>query len=146
MKRLFTILTLTFFAFSIAQAEIAKEKRAEIEKMLQLTGMEKLVNQMISQMIATLKMQQPEVSETFWEQFQKKMDARDLIEQIIPVYDKYYTIEDLKAVNAFYESPVGQKVLATLPQVMQESMLAGQKWGEKIGQQAAAESMQLQQK
>jgi hypothetical protein len=42
-------------------------------------------------------------------------------------------------VNAFYESPTGQKILSTLPQVMAESMKIGQEWGEKIGREAAEE-------
>jgi uncharacterized protein len=108
--------------------------------MLRLTGMERLVNQMKSQMIAAFQKQSPDVSPDFWDRFDKKMDMHELIEKIIPVYDKYYTLDDLKAVNAFYESPAGQKILSTLPQVMQESMKIGQEWGESIGKQAAAEA------
>jgi uncharacterized protein len=108
--------------------------------MLRLTGMEKLMNQMKGQMIASLQKQMPTVPQEFWTRFEKKMDMRELLERIIPVYDKYYSLEDLKAVNAFYESPVGQKVLSTLPQVMQESMQIGQAWGESVGRQAAAEA------
>lgn len=61
---------------------------------------------------------------------------------LMSIYDKYYTVEDLKAINAFYESPSGQKVLSTLPQIMQESMKIGQEWGSKIGAQAAEEIKQ----
>jgi len=45
-------------------------------------------------------------------------------------------------VNAFYESPAGQRMLSTLPQLMQESMEIGQEWGEKVGRQAAQEAEQ----
>lgn len=108
--------------------------------MLQLTGMEKMMNQMKGQMISGLKAQIKQVPDGFWEKFSQKMDTRELIEKIIPLYDKYYTLEDLKAVNAFYASPAGQKVLSSLPQIMQESMKLGQEWGQKIGQQAAEEA------
>jgi hypothetical protein len=37
---------------------------------------------------------------------------------------------------------VGQKVLATLPKVIQESMKIGHEWDERIGKQAAAEAEQ----
>ena len=104
------------------------------------------MTQMKSQMISALKKQTPDASEDFWNRFEKKMEVHELIEKIIPVYDKYYTIEDLKAVNAFYESPAGRKILATLPQVMQECMKLGQEWGERIGQQAAAEAERESQK
>jgi uncharacterized protein len=139
-KLLITTLIIICSYVSIAHAEISSEKRKEVETMLRLTGMEKLMTQMKSQMISVFQKQIPDVSQDFWNRFEQKMDVRELIEKIIPVYDKYYTLEDLKAVNAFYESPAGQKVLATLPQVMQESMKIGQEWGEKIGKQAAAEA------
>jgi hypothetical protein len=139
-KLLITTLLIVCSYVSIAHAEISAEKRKEVEKMLRLTGMEKLVNQMKSQMIAAIRKDSPDISQDFWDRLEKKMDSHELIEKIIPVYDKYYTLEDLKAVNAFYESPAGQKVLSTLPQVMQESMKIGQEWGERIGKQAAAEA------
>ena len=108
--------------------------------MLRLTGMEKLMTQMKSQMVAAFQKQLTDVPQDFWDRFEKKMDMHELVEKIIPVYAKYYSLEDLKAVNAFYESPTGQKVLAAMPKAMQESMKIGQEWGEKIGKQAAAEA------
>jgi hypothetical protein len=142
MKRLFLVALVAIFScISVAHAEISKEKRTEIEKMLRLTGMGKLMEQMKGQMISGLKAQISQVPEGFWEKFAQKMDTHELLEKIIPVYDKYYTIEDLKAVNAFYESPAGQKVLSSLPQIMQESMKIGQEWGQKIGKQAAEEAL-----
>src|SRR5579863_1850314 len=141
MKKLLlsAILIISSFAFS-AHADIAPEKRAEIEKMLRLTGMEKLTQQMMAQMIDGFKKQMPDAPSDFWNKFQQKLDTHELIEKIMPVYDKYYTVEDLKAINAFYESPAGQKILSTLPQVMRESMQIGQEWGARIGKQAAAEA------
>ncbi len=81
----------------------------------------------------------PNAPADFWKKFSDKMDMRELIEIIIPIYDKYYTLEDLRAVNIFYSSATGQKILTTLPQLMQESMTAGQKWGEKVGKKAVDE-------
>ncbi len=42
----------------------------------------------------------------------KEMDSSKLVEKLIPIYAKYYTLEDLKAVNAFYATPAGQRMLA----------------------------------
>lgn len=141
MKYLLSLI-LIIASISLSHAAIPKEKLLEIEKMLRLTGIEKLMDQMKAQLISGLRAQMTEVPEAFWQKFKRKMDTRELLEKIIPLYDKYYTIEDLKAVNAFYESPAGQKVLSTLPQIMQESMKIGQQWGERIGKQAAEEAKQ----
>lgn len=143
MKKLLVFAVITMVALaSVAQSEVPAAKRQEIEKMLRLTGMEKLMAQMKTQMITSLKTQMPQVSKEFWTRFESRMDMGVLLEKIIPLYDKYYTTEDLKAVNAFYQSAAGQKVLSTLPQIMQESMAMGQEWGKKIGEQAAAEAGQ----
>ena len=48
---LLSLVTLIFVSMSVA-AEISPEKRAEIEKMLRLTGMERMMNQIKGQMIA----------------------------------------------------------------------------------------------
>lgn len=143
MNKLFAlVLAVSFSVVSIGRTDVSPEKRKEIEKLLRLTGMERLVGQMENQMIASLRQQMPQVPELFWTKFEQKMNTRELLEKIIPIYDKYYTTEDLKAVNAFYETPAGQKLLSTLPQAMQEATRVGQEWGEKIGKQAAEEAEQ----
>ena len=122
-----------------AQAEIPPEKRAEIEKMLKVTGMEKMMDQMKVQMISGLKAQLSSAPNSFWDKFQQKMDVKELIEMIMPIYDKYYSVEDIKAINTFYGTEAGKKMLSSLPQIMQESMKIGQEWGMKISEQAFAE-------
>ena len=57
------------FAFALsARAEVSVEKRAEIDTMLRLTGMEKLVDQIKSQMLTSLKSNMPEAPPEFWDQ------------------------------------------------------------------------------
>ena len=124
---------------ALLHAEMNTEKRQEIETMLRLTGMERMVDQMMKQMIQSMSVNMKDVPSEFWQRFAKKINSAELIEKIIPLYDKYYTLEDLRAVNAFYSSPAGQRVLQTLPQIMQESMKVGQEWGRQIGERAAAE-------
>jgi hypothetical protein len=107
-------------------------KEVEIRKMLQLTGMTKLMEQMKVQMLNAFK-QRGNVPDAVWVRLDKEMDMNQLVEQIIPLYDKYYSLDDLKAVNTFYSSPAGQRMLAALPQITRESMQIGQAWGQKIG-------------
>ena len=54
----------------------------------------------------------------------KGVPIDDLTQAMIPAYQKHFTKADIEAMNAFYSSPVGQKVLEELPAVMQESMQA----------------------
>ena len=48
------------------------------------------------------------------------MPADEIMQAMIPAYQNHFTKRDLEAMNTFYSSPVGQKVLEQLPAVMQE--------------------------
>jgi hypothetical protein len=148
MKKLLVVLALLFAAATLpvfaAEATtnapvIAKEKIAEIEKALRLIGTEKLMSQMKTQLFGIMRQQMKDAPEEFWKTTEEKFDTSELMKFLIPLYDKYYTIEDLKAMNAFYESPAGQKVLATLPAITQESMKIGQAWGEQVARRVQQE-------
>lgn len=54
----------------------------------------------------------------------KSMPYDDITQAMIPSYQKHFTKSDIAAMNAFYSSPVGQKVLEELPAVMQEGSQA----------------------
>jgi hypothetical protein len=49
---------------------------------------------------------------------------------LINVYAKHFTPNDVKELLAFYASPVGQKAVAALPVLTQESAALGQRWWE----------------
>lgn len=50
----------------------------------------------------------------------------DLLRGTAQVYARHYTVNELRQIAAFYKTPVGAKMLATMPQVMGESMQMGQ--------------------
>lgn len=52
---------------------------------------------------------------------------------IIPIYDKYYTADEINKLIEFYQKPLGKKLISVMPQIMQESMQTGQAWGEEVG-------------
>ncbi len=49
----------------------------------------------------------------------------EALEKMYPIYAKYYTPAEMKQITAFYKTPIGAKVLTTMPQVLNESMMAG---------------------
>jgi len=54
----------------------------------------------------------------------KNMPIDEITQAMIPTYQKHFRKNDIEAMNAFYSSPVGQKVIEELPVVMQEGMQA----------------------
>jgi hypothetical protein len=52
----------------------------------------------------------------------KNMPFDEMVQAMVPVYQKYLTRGDLQAMTAFYESPAGEKLLKEMPAIMSESM------------------------
>ena len=77
--------------------------------------------------------------ELFFVKFHSKFDQQAILDLAVPVYDKYYSDDEVKGLIRLYETPLGQKMLATLPQVTAELQAAGQKQGEELGRQSMME-------
>ena len=57
------------------------------------------------------------------------VEVAELNKQLIPIYKKHFTQEDVKAIIAFYETPAGKKLAEQTPQITVESMQFTQTWG-----------------
>lgn len=113
-------------------------KTDNIKKLLELTGSGKLGVQVGQSMIGSFKNNYPNVPEAFWNDFLKEFNSDVLINMIIPIYDKFYSESDIKELTEFYQSPLGKKMIATMPQIAQESMQVGQAWGKEMGEKVFA--------
>jgi hypothetical protein len=75
-----------------------------------------------------------EIARRLLDGFNARLDQA--IAVIAAVYARNFSIDELRALTEFYRTPLGQKVLQKLPPVMQESMMAGQRFGQEIGREA----------
>ena len=122
-----------FLTGSIGSAQ-EKEKLNDIRTLLEVTGAANLAMQVMNQLITSFKASSPEVPDSFWDKFIREVNPRDLVDLVVPIYDKYFTQQEIKDLLAFYKTPLGEKTITVTPLLMRESMAAGQLWGEKIGQ------------
>jgi len=74
----------------------------------------------------------------FLEKFVELAKPDELVNLIIPLYVKTYDEDTLQAAIDFYKTEAGQKLIAAMPQLTQESMEIGQKWGMELAQKAQA--------
>ena len=93
-----------------------------MQRMMEVQGQS--MQNLFRDMIVREKGQVPAEFDT---QFKKAMDELikgmpfdQITEAMIPAYQKHFTKSDISAMNAFYSSPVGQKMLEQLPAVLQE--------------------------
>ena len=130
--RLVTLFCMTgFILASFTVKTQADSFDSDIMKMQQVNGSNASANALFPRIIAQLKQSKPDVPEAQWASL--KMDVFDveitsLNEQLIPVFKKYYTQEEVKAIIAFYETPVGKKMAETTPKMMMEQMQVTQTW------------------
>lgn len=56
-------------------------------------------------------------------EFQRKFDANGVNEQLVGIYDKHFSQEEIRGLLEFYGSPLGQKVAAEMPKIAREGQL-----------------------
>jgi hypothetical protein len=133
---------------ALQSSAVDPQKEARIRELMDVTGAKNLGQQLIEagmeQFRSSVQDSQPnnprakQFVDAFVNGFQKHFDVNTLNEQIIPIYDKYLTTDDLKGLLDYYHSPLGQRMLKTLPELTRES----QATGFALGQKAAQETME----
>ena len=117
---------------SAGQKPPETQKQKDIRKLLKITGSGELGTQVMSQMIGNMKKAMPQVPEKFWGDFMKEVHTDELIDLIVPVYDRNLSQGDITELIKFYESPTGKKFVSVLPKITQESMGVGETWGRNL--------------
>lgn len=136
-KKLFRNLILSVFI--ISTPAFSETPSAEsIKILMQRTGAAKLGHQMMSQMMPSMKKMIPNAPEKFWKDIMTEINSDKIIDLLIPIYQKHLTQSDIKAMNAFYDTPTGKKLMKVQPAIVQESMLVGQQWGQELAQKIMA--------
>ncbi len=77
----------------------------------------------------------PEKLPQFMDSFSKKFDASAppsaITDVVVPIYAKNFSLEDIQGLIQFYESPLGKRVVKTLPEISQESQRVGLEMDQK---------------
>jgi len=115
-----------------AAAPIDPAFEKDIRQLLAVTGAAAMGEQVMDQMIGSMKPMAPQLPDTFWTQLRVEVTGDSLIELVVPIYAKHLSPDDVKALITFYESPAGKKLIAVQPAITAESMEVGQAWGQEV--------------
>src|SRR4029077_7928695 len=74
--------------------------------------------------------------------YQKKFDVDQVTDQLVAIYDKHFTDDEIKGLLQFYGSPLGQKVAAEMPKIGRETQAAIRAAGAKAAKDSLAEVKQ----
>ncbi|MEO8201922.1 MAG: DUF2059 domain-containing protein [Gemmatimonadota bacterium] len=121
------------------QAPGDSTKLAVVRELLRTSHAAEQILAGIENALDAQKKASPQVPEAFWTEFveRAKSSVSELVEMLVPVYDREFTIEDLRGLMVFYQSPLGRKMLEAQPRITRDAMIAGQRWGAKLGSEVA---------
>lgn len=127
---------------------IDPQKEADIRALLELVGARDMIQdaaanstEQYRQKLISLTPNDDKAQEainSYLAVFQKKFDVDALTEQLVVIYDKHYTEDEIKGLLQFYGSPLGQKSAAEMPKISKEIQLADR----TLSSQAAREAWQ----
>ncbi len=131
-------LLLTILSVVLTIPAFAQDKESDIKHLLKLTSSEQISESMMNSMLPVMKMQFSEKikNSSDREKFEGKMDSmmaatitevKELTNKLnnvemVNIYDKHFTHEEIKDLITFYESPVGKKILEKNPEITSELM------------------------
>src|SRR5262249_30157205 len=62
----------------------------------------------------------------------------ELVNELAKLFAPRFTEQELKDILAFYKSPLGRKLIAEEPAILDQSMQTAQSWAEKLSQEVIA--------
>jgi hypothetical protein len=114
------------------------QKLADIRKLMTLTGGDKMANQILDQMAASMRASGGPEFEKYFAEFRREFDMSKVADFQVQAYDKYLSAEDVRAMVAFYESGPGMRMIAAMPQIMgdmmAQAMAMSQEIARKVGE------------
>jgi hypothetical protein len=145
MKRLNLLILGSLVLTTLINAEeISEEKKAAIHVLMDITGAREVGDQFSSmfaeQMIQNMKAANPELPESIAELVRQEVAlvvneelARgSLRRRIYPIYARYFTLDEIRGLIAFNNSALGKKANRLMPELMRESSIAAQQWGQSL--------------
>jgi hypothetical protein len=130
-------------------APIDRDKESAIRKLLEVSGTETLMRDMMTGTMNSIRPlltsslpageYREKLVELFVKKFESKMDVGQLLTQLLPVYDQYFTTAEIEQLTQFYGTPLGKKYLAIAPQLLAAAQKIGKTWGEQLGRDSMIE-------
>lgn len=113
-----------------SNSNIDRVKEADIRSLMELVGARDMVQdgadnaiqQSREKLLATVPNNQKGQAfvNAFATSYEKKFDTDQVAEQLVGIYDKHFTDDEIRGLLQFYGSPLGQKLAAEMPRINRE--------------------------
>lgn len=115
---------------------------AAIDKFLEVSGSKETMKVQFPVLMNALKNMLPDIPEDVFAKIEAKyreLFFNRMVELIAPIYNRYFTLEELKNYIAFYETDLGRKVAKVNPTLINNLFKVGEQAGAFIMQSIIAE-------
>lgn len=126
-----------------AQDAASTDKRADIERLLELTQAQIIAQQMseamVTQLTNVVRSSNPDIPQNVLDALPGAVNSvieenmPSLMDEMVGIYDRHFTHADIEGFIEFYETDLGRKFIDAQPQINRESMAVGQQWGQSLG-------------
>ena len=106
---------------------VDEDKKALILKFIDVFGTRQALTNNFELMLKQIEKEKPDEVQ----KIRQRVKVDEIIERLLPIYDRNFTSEDLKSFIAFYGSGEGQKLIVTIPELMKESVAESVKYMEE---------------
>jgi uncharacterized protein len=137
MKTCFFLLAISFCSLP-NYSQISSEVNRELDRIIRATGIQDAILQTHRDVRSTIHAKFVEAPPSFLQRVDEQ-SAAAVIDGAKSVFLKYFTLEELQALAAFYESPLGKKMAATMPQILHECSVIEADWAKTVINDATRE-------
>lgn len=166
MKKLAAAILLVAFSATVAAAQdtappmpampqlpnVDPERLALAQKILEEThtqdNMSAALDTLMPTMLAAFRRQSPNLPEETYKMVEQMLseELHKELPQILTVnaqvYANHFTLDELKAIDTFYQTPAGQKIVSETPKIFREMAPLGMLWGRQAAQSAMQRVME----
>ena len=143
-KKIITVFLLVLLWGTVNPVYSETEKVRDIKRLLEVSGILDRLSYMQESLLNNVSMMVtapfPKVPDAFWGEFNQligKKEMDDLIDRVIPVYDKHMSHETIKKLITMFKTPFWDEWKEKMPQISREAGGMGSEWGREHTQSEA---------
>ena len=130
------VLVSVFLCSSAMAAELTPENRQQALRLIEAMGGKEMILQYVRQNMGLVKKIRPDIPAEKMPLVEREISSfisekivapGGLAEQLLPVFAKRFSPQELRQLTAFYESPLGQKAVTVMPGALKESREVAQR-------------------
>lgn len=133
MSKVWMFVALVIVSLAVPRTVLAETPSEEsVRELMNSMGTSSFGEEIMEQILPELQYMLPGATDSFWDDVRKEVGTEDLIRKLIPVYQKHLTAADVQAINAFYKTEAGAKLIQVQDLITQETYAVGEEWGREL--------------